>query len=59
MTLQPISRFPLDSAIIFSDILVIAQAMGLEVLYEANKGPFFPNPLKEPLDIGRLIIPDV
>ncbi|KAI0347060.1 uroporphyrinogen decarboxylase [Trametopsis cervina] len=54
VTLQPIRRFSglLDASIIFSDILVIPQAMGLEVLM--NPGPSFPDPLNTPDDIARL-----
>jgi uroporphyrinogen decarboxylase len=51
ITIQPIDRFPLDAAIIFSDILVVPQAMGLEVDMRAGEGPVFPNPLKSPEEI--------
>lgn len=52
MTLQPIERFEglVDAAIIFSDILVIPQAMGMQVEMVDKKGPHFPNPLQNPLD---------
>lgn len=52
ITIQPIDRFPevLDAAIIFSDILVIPQAMGMEVIMEPQRGPIFPNPLVTPQD---------
>lgn len=52
LTLQPVERFAglLDAAIIFSDILVIPQAMGMEVEMVDKKGPHFPNPLKAPTD---------
>jgi uroporphyrinogen decarboxylase len=52
LTLQPIERFAglIDAAIIFSDILVIPQAMGMEVVMVDKKGPHFPNPLKSPDD---------
>jgi hypothetical protein len=57
ITIQPIDRFPLDAAIIFSDILVVPQAMGLEVDMRAGEGPVFPNPLKSPEEIySRYII---
>lgn len=59
ITLQPIERFPLDAAIIFSDILVIPQAMGMECLMIKGKGPVFPDPLKTPEDLDRLVVPDV
>ncbi|KAG6870588.1 hypothetical protein C0992_012935, partial [Termitomyces sp. T32_za158] len=54
ITLQPIQRYSglVDAAIIFSDILVIPQAMGMEVLM--NPGPHFPDPLVTPADISKL-----
>jgi uroporphyrinogen decarboxylase len=51
ITIQPIDRFPLDAAIIFSDILVVPQAMGLEVDMRAGEGPVFPNPLITPEEV--------
>jgi uroporphyrinogen decarboxylase len=52
LTLQPIERYEglIDAAIIFSDILVIPQAMGMEVVMVDKKGPHFPEPLKSPED---------
>lgn len=52
LTLQPIDRYDglIDAAIIFSDILVIPQAMGMEVEMVDKKGPHFPDPLKTPSD---------
>ncbi|KAF2674183.1 uroporphyrinogen decarboxylase [Microthyrium microscopicum] len=52
ITLQPIERFAglIDAAIIFSDILVIPQAMGMEVVMVDKKGPHFPAPLTSPED---------
>lgn len=52
MTLQPIERFEglVDAAIIFSDILVIPQALGMTVEMVDKKGPHFPEPLKSPED---------
>jgi len=56
VTLQPIDRYEglLDASIIFSDILVIPQAMGLQVEMIPGKGPHFPDPLVVPADMSRL-----
>ncbi len=56
ITIQPIVHFDglLDAAIIFSDILVIPQAMGMEVQMVDKVGPHFPNPLREPKDLDKL-----
>ncbi|ODN85900.1 uroporphyrinogen decarboxylase [Cryptococcus wingfieldii CBS 7118] len=55
LTLQPIDRYPnLDASIIFCDILVVPQALGLEVLMEPSKGPVLPAPLVTPKDFERL-----
>ena len=54
ITLQPIKRFDLDASIIFSDILVIPQAMDMEVKMESGKGPVFPKPLTSSEDIDSL-----
>lgn len=59
VTLQPIRRYPLDAAIIFSDILVVPQAMGLEVEMLPGTGPHFPNPLQAPAELNRLVMPNV
>lgn len=59
VTLQPIDRYTplLDASIIFSDILVIPQAMGLQVDMVEGKGPVFASPLKTPEDLNRLTYP--
>jgi uroporphyrinogen decarboxylase len=55
ITIQPVQQVGVDAAIIFSDILVIPQAMGLEVLMEEGKGPSLPNVIKTQKDIDRLV----
>jgi uroporphyrinogen decarboxylase len=59
VTLQPIDRYGplLDASIIFSDILVVPQAMGMVVEMLEKKGPHFPEPLVKPEDLGRLKFP--
>lgn len=54
VTLQPVERFDLDAAIIFSDILVIPQALGMTVEMNPGTGPFFPQPLVSPSDMDTL-----
>lgn len=57
VTLQPIDRYAnlLDASIIFSDILVVPQAMGLEVQMLPKQGPHFPEPLVDPSHLSRLV----
>lgn len=59
VTIQPIDRFPLDGAILFSDIMVVPEALGLTVEMVSGQGPTFPNPLSTPDDMDRLLDPDV
>lgn len=58
ITLQPIDQVGVDAAIIFSDILVIPQALGLEVLLEEGKGPLLPKTIQTKEDIDALITTD-
>jgi len=54
ITLQPVHQVGVDAAIIFSDILVIPQAMGVEVLMEEGKGPSLPKTIKTQKDVDAL-----
>ncbi|GBG13742.1 uroporphyrinogen decarboxylase [Novimethylophilus kurashikiensis] len=58
VTLQPLARFPLDAAILFSDILTIPDAMGLGLYFAQGEGPKFERPLREEWEIRDLTIPD-
>ncbi|MFK7892725.1 MAG: uroporphyrinogen decarboxylase [Granulosicoccus sp.] len=58
VTLQPIDRFNLDAAILFSDILTIPDAMGLGLSFEAGEGPRFSNPVRTAADVENLPVPD-
>ena len=59
VTLQPLQRFDLDAAILFSDILTIPDAMGLGLSVVENKGPQFVRPLRSGDDIRKLYVPDI
>ena len=59
ITVQPIRIVKPDAAILFSDILVIPQAMGIEVELQDNIGPFLPNPIRTAADVDRVFIPDI
>ena len=59
VTLQPLDRYPLDAAILFSDILTVPDAMGLELRFEAGEGPRFEHPLRTETDILALRAPDL
>src|SRR6056297_1165685 len=54
VTLQPLRRFPLDAAILFSDILTIPEAMGLGLHFVAGEGPNFEHPVRDAAAINRL-----
>jgi len=58
VTLQPLDRYPLDAAILFSDILTIPDAMGLGLYFETGEGPRFKKVISTPADIAALPIPD-
>ncbi|MUH73710.1 uroporphyrinogen decarboxylase [Psychrosphaera haliotis] len=58
VTMQPLRRYPLDAAILFSDILTIPDAMGLGLYFETGEGPRFKNPIRSKADIDKLPIPD-
>lgn len=58
VTLQPLARFPLDAAILFSDILTIPDAMGLGLYFKEGEGPAFERPLRTERDVHALIVPN-
>ena len=58
ITLQPVERYPLDAAILFSDILTIPHAMNLGLNFETGEGPRFERPVRAPSDIDKLHVPD-
>lgn len=58
VTLQPLDRFPLDAAILFSDILTIPDAMGLGLSFGEGEGPRFARPLRSHAEIAALGVPD-
>ncbi|QOW21525.1 uroporphyrinogen decarboxylase [Lysobacter avium] len=59
VTLQPLRRFPLDAAILFSDILTIPDAMGLGLHFVEGEGPKFERPVRTAADIAKLGVPDM
>jgi uroporphyrinogen decarboxylase len=59
ITVQPIRRFGMDAAILFSDILVIPQAMQIEVQMKPDFGPYLPKPIRSQKDVDRVLVPDV
>ncbi|HQD84832.1 MAG TPA: uroporphyrinogen decarboxylase [Quisquiliibacterium sp.] len=58
VTLQPLERFPLDAAILFSDILTVPDAMGLGLYFAEGEGPKFERPVRDEAAVGRLAVPD-
>ena len=59
VTLQPLARFPLDAAILFSDILTVPDAMGLGLYFAEGEGPKFERPLRDEAAIKKLTVPDI
>ena len=59
ITVQPIRRYGMDAAILFCDILVIPQAMNIEVQMKPDFGPYIPNPIRNQKDLQNVIVPDV
>lgn len=58
VTLQPLRRFDLDAAILFSDILTVPEAMGLGLYFVTGEGPHFRHPVRDAAAIDRLGVPD-
>ena len=58
VTLQPLARFPLDAAILFSDILMIPMAMGVGLSFAEGEGPQIERPVRSAADIDSLPVPD-
>ncbi len=59
VTLQPLARFDLDAAILFSDILTIPDAMGLGLYFAEGEGPHFERPVRSAADVKKLAVPDM
>jgi len=59
VTLQPLKRFNLDAAILFSDILTVPDAMGLGLSFAQGEGPRFAHPLRTEQDVNKLEVPDL
>ena len=59
VTLQPLERFPLDAAILFSDILTVPDAMGLGLSFAEGEGPRFARPLRDEAGVRKLAVPDL
>jgi uroporphyrinogen decarboxylase len=59
VTLQPLERWPLDAAILFSDILTVPDAMGLGLQFAEGEGPRFEHPVRDEQAVARLQVPDL
>lgn len=59
VTLQPLDRYPLDAAILFSDILTVPDAMGLGLSFALGEGPKFASPVRDEATVAKLEVPDM
>lgn len=59
VTLQPLERYPLDAAILFSDILTVPDAMGLGLSFATGEGPKFAHPVRDEAAVDKLAVPDM
>src|SRR6476620_4490569 len=59
VTLQPLARYPLDAAILFSDILTVPDAMGLGLSFALGEGPRFASPVRDEAAVNALHVPDM
>jgi uroporphyrinogen decarboxylase len=59
VTLQPLERYPLDAAILFSDILTVPDAMGLGLSFQLGEGPKFAHPVRDEAAVAALQVPDM
>ncbi|MFZ2123429.1 MAG: uroporphyrinogen decarboxylase [Rhodoferax sp.] len=59
VTLQPLNRFPIDAAILFSDILTVPDAMGLGLSFALGEGPKFASPVRDEAAVAKLQVPDM
>ncbi|MCB2183378.1 MAG: uroporphyrinogen decarboxylase [Desulfobulbaceae bacterium] len=58
VTLQPVDILGVDAAILFSDILVTPEAMGMDLEFQEKRGPVLPHPVRSQADVDKLIVPD-